>query len=494
MGPWKNSHLCMLRVSVGVHRIRITDVASAPDWFREYLKDAPKPEKNSAPSVPAVPLNPAGYYQKETTVAVVAPDFRLRCSRADVGWLDCKRPTPMALLHIPLGQITEHNILDLIEAKAAETNVIEYKRDTYGNARQDYSEFLADVSSLANTSGGDLIIGVDAVNGIPDRPTPFTGNADDEILRLENSARSGLQPRVSVSSRAIPTEAGYFLILRVARSYNPPHRIIRENSNRFWARSSAGKYEPNVDELRSLFTLAPRIADRTREFRIGRLTRIAAGDAPVTLMYPDSLVVLHLVPFSAFDRDAELPMAQLQRDYVAFRPIGAQSSMAMQINFDGLLTMSNGDRSAGVERAYVQLFRGGIVEAVDNLYVRASGEPLIPVSDTDRKIVSNSLRFMQDLSEIKVDPPYAVLVSFLTQEPGRFNFAPTGASAYYDFMGANTDRAQYDFKEAIFDTVPADFDACAMLMKSTLDQVAHAGGVPASRSYDKDGAFISRQR
>jgi Putative DNA-binding domain len=68
----------------------------------------------------------------------------------------------MALLHIPLDQITEQNVLDLIDAKAAETRVIEYKRATYGNAHKDYSEFLADVSSLANTSGGDLIIGIDA--------------------------------------------------------------------------------------------------------------------------------------------------------------------------------------------------------------------------------------------------------------------------------------------------------------------------------------------
>lgn len=398
----------------------------------------------------------------------------------------------MALLHIPLNQITEQNVLDLIEAKAAETHVIEYKRDTYGNAHKDYSEFLADVSSLANTSGGDLIIGIDAPNGIPDRPTPFSNNFDDEILRLENIARGGLQPRISLSSRAIPTRGGHFLILRVARSYNPPHRIIRENSNRFWARSSAGKYEPNVDELRNLFMLAPRIADRTRDFRIGRLARIAVGDAPVTLMYPDALV-LHVVPFSAFDRDPDLPMAELQRNYTAFCPMGSRSSTAIKINFDGLLTMSNGDRSTGVERAYVQLFRGGIVEGVDSLYVRASGEPLIPVSDTDRKIVSNSIRFMQDLSEIRVEPPYAVLVSFLTAEQGQFNFAPVGESAWYNFMGSHTDRGQYDFKEVIFDTVPADFSACAALMKPTLDQVAHAGGVPASPSFDKNGAFIRRQ-
>ncbi len=77
----------------------------------------------------------------------------------------------MALLHIPLDRITEQNILDLIDAKAAETQIIEYKRDTYGKAYKDYSEFLADVSSLANTSGGDLIIGIDAPNGIPVKRT-----------------------------------------------------------------------------------------------------------------------------------------------------------------------------------------------------------------------------------------------------------------------------------------------------------------------------------
>ena len=104
--------------------------------------------------------------------------------------------------------------------------------------------------------------------------------------------------------------------------------------------------------------------------------------------------------------------------------------------------MSNGERSQGLERAYVQLFRGGIVEAVDSLYARASGEPLIPVSQIDRTIISNSMRFMRDLSEIKVDPPYAVLVSFLTPERGRFNFAPLGSeSAWYNFMGAYTNHA-----------------------------------------------------
>jgi hypothetical protein len=96
----------------------------------------------------------------------------------------------MALLHIPLDQIDEGRL----QVGAAENRIIDYKRTTYGNAHSDYSELLADTSSFANTAGGDLILGMDAVNEIPTAFTPFAGPTDPEILRLEQSVRGGLQP------------------------------------------------------------------------------------------------------------------------------------------------------------------------------------------------------------------------------------------------------------------------------------------------------------
>src|SRR5579871_5107315 len=103
----------------------------------------------------------------------------------------------MALLHLPLSAIDETQLSRLIQAQAAEARDIEYKRETYGNADADHAEWLADASSFANTAGGDLLIGISAKKGIPQAVSPLTGNADDEILRLEQLARSGLQPRIS---------------------------------------------------------------------------------------------------------------------------------------------------------------------------------------------------------------------------------------------------------------------------------------------------------
>jgi hypothetical protein len=149
---------------------------------------------------------------------------------------------------------------------------------------------------------------------------------------------SGIQIKV------IPIKAGgNILLIRVPRSYNPPHRIVRQNSNRFWARSSAGKFEPDVDELRNLFTAAPLLMDRIREFRIARGQAILTGNAPVTLMNRGILVLL-VVPFSAFDFSTSVPIEAQSQDYHSFPPLGSRGAQGVRVNFDGVLKLSNADK------------------------------------------------------------------------------------------------------------------------------------------------------
>src|SRR3972149_3327791 len=191
----------------------------------------------------------------------------------------------MALRHIGFDQIDEACLQRLIATGAAEARDIEYKSATYGGNDDARAEFLADVSSLANTVGGDLIIGMAANNGIPTALAPLMTDIEKECLRLDSMARDGLEPRIpNLQIKAVPLlECGAAIVIRIPRSYNPPHRVVFKGKNRFWARSSAGKYEPDVDELRTLFTLAPQLADRIRGFRADRIAKIAAGEAPAVL-------------------------------------------------------------------------------------------------------------------------------------------------------------------------------------------------------------------
>jgi hypothetical protein len=314
----------------------------------------------------------------------------------------------MALLHIPLNQIDEARLQAIIAAGAAESRTIDYKRTSYGNAHADYSEFLADISSFANTSGGDLVLGMDATNGIPTAITPLTVPIDPEILRLEQIARGGLQPRIAnIVFQAVSIRGGgNVLMIRVPRSYNPPHRIIRQGSNRFWARSAAGKYEPDVNELRMLFNAGPQLAERIRNFRIDRIAKIAAGEAPVQLM-DRGTVVLHIVPLSAFDVTSTiLPLRQIERSFNTFVPIGSRMASGARITFEGVLKTSNADQQAAQHRAYLQVYRNGIVETVDStVTARSSGTPII--SGLDDRLIYETMRSLNDLATVGVEPPYA---------------------------------------------------------------------------------------
>jgi predicted HTH transcriptional regulator len=136
----------------------------------------------------------------------------------------------MALRHLTLNQIDEAQLQRLIDGRASETRDIEYKRDSYGNADKDHGEYLADISSFANAAGGDIIVGMTARGGVPTGFSPLQIDSDAEILRLENIARTGLQPRIfGLVIRGVPIAGGgSILVVRIPRSYNQPHRIIRQ--------------------------------------------------------------------------------------------------------------------------------------------------------------------------------------------------------------------------------------------------------------------------
>src|SRR5262249_17700390 len=157
----------------------------------------------------------------------------------------------MALSSINFDSIAETHLTEQISAGVPEGVLVDYKREIYGKSDNDVKEFLKDVSSFANTSGGHLIIGIDETAGIPSAITPLTGDADRDLQRLENLARDGIEPRISgLRMRAVAVHGGYVIILRIPKSWSPPHRVSARSTNRIYGRNSAGAYEFSIEELR----------------------------------------------------------------------------------------------------------------------------------------------------------------------------------------------------------------------------------------------------
>ena len=59
-----------------------------------------------------------------------------------------------------IDQIIENDLKALIDNSVLEGKTIEYKQSLPSNSDSDKKEFLADISSFANASGGDLIYGI----------------------------------------------------------------------------------------------------------------------------------------------------------------------------------------------------------------------------------------------------------------------------------------------------------------------------------------------
>ncbi|MBK3660544.1 ATP-binding protein [Bradyrhizobium diazoefficiens] len=404
----------------------------------------------------------------------------------------------MSLRGVALSAISEFDLQRLIQAQVPERRDIEYKANVYGGQDKDLSEFLADVSSFANTAGGDIIIGMTEQAGLPTALSALQIDADAEVLRLEASARTGLQPQIfGFAVQAVPiTGGGHVLVLRIPRSYNQPHRVVRKGSNRFWARSSAGKYEPNVDELRGLFTRAPQLADRIRNFRFDRIAKIVGGDTPVPLMGSRPLV-LHVAPLSAFDgsQSFRLDINQApQQLFTAFSPIGGQAG-DFRINIDGCLVLSNRGADGRSHRAYVQAYHNGIVEAVDSVFATGGGigqnpDRLTSIR-TEGTIVRESHAYLRSLVARDAAPPYVLLVSLIGVKGIPYSFAMEPGTLFEDQAGV-LDRDQFHFAEQIIDDVPLDPYEYAICLRPLLDQIANAAGRARTPSFDQDGRFRVR--
>ena len=139
--------------------------------------------------------------------------------------------------NLKLSEITETDLQRLIDNKVIESRQLEYKRDLTINQSSEKKEFLADVSSFANSTGGDLIIGIEA-DSETGEPTEITGieleNIDSEILKIESLIRDGISPRVwdlRIQPIAI-SDNRTVLIIRIPNSWISPHRVDLQGHNK----------------------------------------------------------------------------------------------------------------------------------------------------------------------------------------------------------------------------------------------------------------------
>jgi hypothetical protein len=373
-----------------------------------------------------------------------------------------------------LGDVTYEDLEDLLRSEVREGKSIDYKRALPGNSEGQKKEFLYDVSSFANTVGGDLIIGVDEYKGLPVEIPAFScENIDEELQRLDSILMSGVEPRLKYQTRVIiHPNGGHVLIVRVDKSWLAPHRVIYKGSDKFYARNSAGKYPLDVSELRDAFLLGASASARLRDFRISRLASIAAGEGP--LMHEGSpVLVLHLLPLAAFTSQLELDISKYYR--VPIRPIGV-SSIDWQINVDGVLHFAANREE--ILSNYVQLYRNGSIEVADEFAFTSDerGNSLAPLKAIEERINKHLPKYLECMKEIEASPPVYLFLSILG---GR------GCRAYTDSLLSDVmslpqlKRDPLMLSEIVIDDLTADLQTA---IKPLYNRLWNAFGFPESPS------------
>lgn len=378
--------------------------------------------------------------------------------------------------HVPFDELSEAHLQALVEERAAERRTLEFKTRLPSGDDEAKREFLADVSSLANAGGGDLVFGIKEEAGEATELNPLTFDADAEQLRLEQIVRSGVDPRIpGIRPRVIRVAGGAVLVLRIPRSWVGPHAVTYKGSFRFFTRTSAGKYQLDVRELRAEMLASSSRGDATRQFHLERLARIVADEGPIRLNQ-SARIIVHLIPLGAVSDTALVPLEAVRPSGVFWLLFSASGGSYTRWNIDGLLTYDT-RRDDNIAWSYSQLFRNGIFEGVDSGSLTHTGhqqfEAPVLHGDVVEHHLDNGLKQpLRALELIGVQPP---LVLFVTLSGVRDYLLATGEFADHMRELHRVDRDTISLPEAVIEGYDDDL---AVTVEPLVDAFWQSGGFP----------------
>lgn len=387
-------------------------------------------------------------------------------------------------LEMPIEQITEAHLRQLIDNKVCERKSIDYKQAIPSGKDGDRKEFLADVSSFANSGGGHLVYGMREEAGLPvDLCGLNIDDPDAKVAELDSRIRDGIRPRIpGVVVWVVPLSCGKTaIVIRVPKSFASPHMVTFANASRFYSRNSNGRNQLDIDAIRAAFLLSEKTADRLRDFRLDRVAKIMADETPMPLVR-GARVVLHVVPLAALSSFAQIDLQSVgvvSRD-LELTPLGCGGGCKGRFNLEGYVRYADA-QDLGFASAYLQIFRNGALETVDTSLASNSGsEGHLAGANLESDVLQTLRRYVVSLKHLQVDVPFAVMISLLGVRGYNIGSPET---ARMRGIG-RFDRDVILVPEVLLESFDADIER---LMMQPFNMVWNAAGWARSLYYDQRG-------
>lgn len=379
-------------------------------------------------------------------------------------------------------QFDKINLDDLKQLQSnsvLESKTIEYKKLMPSNSDADRKEFLADISSFANASGGDLIFGITETKGIPkDIDGVGIENIDEEIRKYENIIRDGVEPRISFSTHAVNVSEKHFVfIFRIPKSWIGPHRVTYKGHDKFYSRNSAGKYPLDTSELKIAFNLSQTLAERISKFKMDRIAQLVSDNLPVPF-YDGGKIILHIIPLDAFSPDNNINLSSVNSTKL---PPIYSSGWNHRINLEGFLTYSGGRNDKS--HSYAQLYCNGIIEAVEGLLLSAEKvDKYIPSVAYESKLMESLKNYLDLLKDLGVNMPMVVFLTLI------------GVKGYRMYLDIGMMDDNYPIDHDILqlaETIVDSYDIEAKdILRPMFDMIWNACGLERSYNFDDQGNWV----
>ncbi|MBT4121001.1 MAG: ATP-binding protein [Candidatus Magasanikbacteria bacterium] len=190
------------------------------------------------------------------------------------------------------GSINFEDIEYLVDNKIPENSRLEYKQVVWGGKDEDVREMLRDITSIANSYGGHIILGIKENN--TDGSAEEIANidkAEEEMDRIQSICLSSVQPRIGgLHIKILSKEGVSIIIIKVPYSFRAPHLITYKGLNQFWIRHDKQKSKMAVEEIGGSFIKKEGLSKSANDFleeRRRKITKLSEGQPYLTMaVYP----------------------------------------------------------------------------------------------------------------------------------------------------------------------------------------------------------------
>jgi len=374
-------------------------------------------------------------------------------------------------------KIDEADLHQLVNEKTREGRFIEYKR----LIDEDTQEICADISSFANTNGGDLVYGIADVDGAADELIGIPKPIDQQIQRIENTIKRNIFPRIPQPQfQSIELVNGNVaLIVRINKSWIGPHSVQSKsgNSYRMYGRTSSGKFLFDESEIRRAYRMAEGGREQIRSWVNRRIELLVEnkGEMPTQL---SPRLAIHLVPASAYVTESRIDAKSLMDTFAHFRP-NQSGNRDYRINLDGFIVYCQTNHEDPRISGYSQFYTNGCIEIVDARFFGMRAENAIASIWFENQILALATESLNGLKQLGINTPIYLFTSMIDANGIRMAFNnPLNENEH------GIDRNPLVLPEIILESYDIDLGTA---LRPVFDSTWNACGYIRSFNYNESG-------